>query len=38
MTVYGGASMGDQLDKLKAGAEIVVGTPGRITTTSGVAP
>src|SRR5512137_2160147 len=28
--IYGGASMGDQLDKLKAGAEIVVGTPGRI--------
>jgi ATP-dependent RNA helicase DeaD len=30
VTIYGGASMGDQLDKLKAGAEIVVGTPGRI--------
>src|SRR5512147_3257547 len=30
VAVYGGASMGDQLDKLKAGAEIVVGTPGRI--------
>jgi ATP-dependent RNA helicase DeaD len=30
VTVYGGASMGDQLDKLNAGAEIVVGTPGRI--------
>jgi ATP-dependent RNA helicase DeaD len=30
VTVYGGASMGEQLDKLKAGAEIVVGTPGRI--------
>ncbi len=29
-TVYGGASMGDQLDALKQGAEIVVGTPGRI--------
>src|SRR5690242_3654415 len=28
--IYGGASMGEQLDKLKAGAEIVVGTPGRI--------
>jgi ATP-dependent RNA helicase DeaD len=30
VAVYGGASMGDQLDKLGAGAEIVVGTPGRI--------
>jgi ATP-dependent RNA helicase DeaD len=30
VTIYGGASMGDQLDRLKAGAEIVVGTPGRI--------
>jgi ATP-dependent RNA helicase DeaD len=30
VTIYGGASMGEQLDKLKAGAEIVVGTPGRI--------
>ena len=30
VTIYGGASMGDQLDELKAGAEIVVGTPGRI--------
>ena len=30
VTIYGGASMGDQLDKLNAGAEIVVGTPGRI--------
>jgi ATP-dependent RNA helicase DeaD len=30
VAIYGGASMGDQLDKLKAGAEIVVGTPGRI--------
>jgi ATP-dependent RNA helicase DeaD len=30
ITVYGGASMGDQLDALKQGAEIVVGTPGRI--------
>ncbi len=28
--VYGGASMGDQLEALKHGAEIVVGTPGRI--------
>jgi ATP-dependent RNA helicase DeaD len=30
VTVYGGASMGDQLEKLEAGAELVVGTPGRI--------
>jgi ATP-dependent RNA helicase DeaD len=30
VAIYGGASMGEQLDKLKAGAEIVVGTPGRI--------
>ena len=30
VAVYGGASMGEQLDKLEAGAEIVVGTPGRI--------
>ncbi len=30
VTIYGGASMGEQLDKLKAGAEIVVGTPGRV--------
>jgi len=30
VTVYGGASMGEQKDKLEAGAEIVVGTPGRI--------
>jgi ATP-dependent RNA helicase DeaD len=30
VAIYGGASMGDQLDKLKHGAEIVVGTPGRI--------
>jgi len=30
VTVYGGASMGEQLQKLEAGAEIVVGTPGRI--------
>ena len=30
VTIYGGASMGDQLEKLQAGAEIVVGTPGRI--------
>jgi ATP-dependent RNA helicase DeaD len=30
VTIYGGASMSDQLDALRAGAEIVVGTPGRI--------
>jgi ATP-dependent RNA helicase DeaD len=30
VAIYGGASMGDQLDMLKRGAEIVVGTPGRI--------
>ncbi len=30
VTIYGGASMGDQLDRLRQGAEIVVGTPGRI--------
>jgi ATP-dependent RNA helicase DeaD len=30
VAVYGGASMGEQLDRLRAGAEIVVGTPGRI--------
>jgi ATP-dependent RNA helicase DeaD len=30
VTVYGGASMGDQKEALDAGAEIVVGTPGRI--------
>jgi ATP-dependent RNA helicase DeaD len=30
VAVYGGASMGDQLERLRAGAEIVVGTPGRI--------
>jgi ATP-dependent RNA helicase DeaD len=30
VAIYGGASMGAQLDKLNAGAEIVVGTPGRI--------
>jgi ATP-dependent RNA helicase DeaD len=30
VTVYGGASIGDQKDALDAGAEIVVGTPGRI--------
>ena len=30
VVIYGGASMGEQLDKLQKGAEIVVGTPGRI--------
>jgi ATP-dependent RNA helicase DeaD len=30
VTIYGGASMGDQLEGLHAGAEIIVGTPGRI--------
>ncbi len=30
VAIYGGASMGEQLDKLQKGAEIVVGTPGRI--------
>jgi len=30
VTIYGGASMGEQLDKLQKGAEIVVGTPGRV--------
>jgi ATP-dependent RNA helicase DeaD len=30
VTVYGGASIGDQREVLEAGAEIVVGTPGRI--------
>jgi ATP-dependent RNA helicase DeaD len=30
VAIYGGASMGEQLDRLKRGAEIVVGTPGRI--------
>jgi len=30
VAVYGGASMSEQLDRLKQGAEIVVGTPGRI--------
>ncbi|ABS26745.1 DEAD/DEAH box helicase [Anaeromyxobacter sp. Fw109-5] len=30
VAVYGGASMGEQLQKLEAGAEIIVGTPGRI--------
>jgi ATP-dependent RNA helicase DeaD len=30
VAVYGGASMGEQLQALQSGAEIVVGTPGRI--------
>src|SRR5512142_175154 len=30
VAVYGGAGMGEQKDALEAGAEIVVGTPGRI--------
>ena len=30
ITVYGGASIGNQLHELKNGAEIVVGTPGRV--------
>ncbi len=30
VAIYGGASMAEQLDRLKKGAEIVVGTPGRI--------
>jgi ATP-dependent RNA helicase DeaD len=29
--IYGGTSMGDQKDALHAGAEIIVGTPGRIS-------
>jgi ATP-dependent RNA helicase DeaD len=29
-TIYGGTSMGPQLDALQAGAQIVVGTPGRV--------
>ncbi len=29
-TIYGGSSMRDQVDALAAGAQIVVGTPGRI--------
>ena len=29
-TIYGGARMGPQLDALQGGAQIVVGTPGRI--------
>jgi len=30
VAIYGGAPMGEQLQKLEAGAEIIVGTPGRI--------
>lgn len=30
VTVYGGASMYDQLRSLKAGVEVVIGTPGRV--------
>jgi superfamily II DNA/RNA helicase len=30
MTVYGGASMGRQIDQLRRGADIVVATPGRL--------
>jgi ATP-dependent RNA helicase DeaD len=30
VAIYGGAPMGEQLDRLSQGAEIVVGTPGRI--------
>ena len=30
VTVYGGASIVDQLKKLRSGVEIVVGTPGRV--------
>ena len=29
-TIYGGSSMGAQIDALRDGAQIVVGTPGRI--------
>ena len=29
-TIYGGASYGRQFDDLKAGAQVVVGTPGRV--------
>jgi superfamily II DNA/RNA helicase len=29
-TVYGGAAMGAQIDQLKAGADIIVATPGRL--------
>lgn len=30
VAIYGGASMDDQVRKLKAGAQLVVGTPGRV--------
>jgi superfamily II DNA/RNA helicase len=30
MTIYGGASMGRQIDQLRRGADIVVATPGRL--------
>jgi superfamily II DNA/RNA helicase len=30
LTVYGGVSYDEQLDKLKAGVDVVVGTPGRL--------
>ncbi|MGD9569020.1 MAG: DEAD/DEAH box helicase [Sedimentibacter sp.] len=30
VTVYGGADIRDQINKLKAGAQIIVGTPGRV--------
>ncbi len=30
VTVYGGADIKDQINKLKGGAQIIVGTPGRI--------
>ena len=28
--IYGGVSMDDQIDKLRNGCDIIVGTPGRI--------
>ncbi|HEX9577700.1 MAG TPA: DEAD/DEAH box helicase [Myxococcales bacterium] len=30
VAIYGGAGMGEQTDALKAGAEVIVGTPGRV--------
>ncbi|HEX6514982.1 MAG TPA: DEAD/DEAH box helicase, partial [Nocardioidaceae bacterium] len=30
LTVYGGVSYDEQLDKLKSGVDVVVGTPGRL--------
>jgi len=30
MTIYGGASMGRQIDQLRRGADVVVATPGRL--------